>query len=71
MNQTLNRELEKLDAEIRLAVINGDEIHYAKLNRAKDELTQKIFFAESRQLKTDIENLETDRSFGLSMRISS
>jgi chromosome segregation ATPase len=63
----LNRELEKLESDIRAAVASGDEFLYSKLNRAKDELNQKIWFAESRQMKADIETLQTDRSFGLSV----
>lgn len=68
MSITLNRELEKLESDIRAAVVGGDEFLYSKLNRAKDELTQKIFFAESRNLKLELEALETDRTFNLSVR---
>lgn len=64
----LQLEKEKLDNEIRAAVTSGDEFLYSKLNRAKDELNQKIFFAENRRLKADIEALESERSFGLSLR---
>ena len=64
----LQRQLEKLESDIRQSVIDTDEFLFAKLNRAKDELTQKIFFAESRNLKSEIENLETDRTFQLSLR---
>ncbi len=63
----LNRQLEKLESDIKQSVMDADEFLFAKLNRAKDELTQKMFFAESRQLKADIETLQTDRSFGLSV----
>jgi chromosome segregation ATPase len=67
MNETLNRELNKIDADIRQAVIDADEFLYSKLNRARDENLSKQFFAETRKLKSDIENLESERSFGLSV----
>jgi predicted nucleic acid-binding Zn-ribbon protein len=67
MNE-LNRQLEKLEIDIRAAVVSGDEFLYSKLNRAKDELLQKIWFAESRNLKSEIETLETDRNFAISVR---
>ena len=67
MSITLNRDLEKLELEIRDSVASGDEFLYSKLIRAKDELNQKMWFAESRQLKADIETLQTERSFGLSV----
>ncbi len=67
MNEQLNRELVKIDADIRQAVIDADEFLYSKLNRARDENLSKQFFADTRKLKSDIENLETERSFGLSV----
>ncbi len=67
MNEQLNRELQKIDEGIRAAVLDSDEFLYSKLNRAKDENLSKQFFAETRKLKTDIETLETDRSYGLSV----
>jgi predicted nucleic acid-binding Zn-ribbon protein len=63
----LNRELEKLESDIRQAVIDADEFLYSKLNRARDENLSKQFFADTRKLKADIETLETERSFGLSV----
>ena len=68
MSITLNRDLEKLDADIRQAVIDADEFHFAKLERSKAELQQKIFFAETKQMREELENLESSRSFGLSMK---
>ncbi len=65
MNELLNRELNKIDADIRQAVLDSDEFLYSKLNRAKDENLQKQFFAETKRLKSELENLETERSFGL------
>lgn len=64
----LNRELEKLESDIRAAVVSGDEFLYSKLNRAKDELTQKMFFAESRNLKSDIEKLSGERQTAIEVR---
>lgn len=57
----LNRELEKLESDIKQSVMDADEFLFAKLNRAKDELLQKLFFAESRNLKSEIENLSSER----------
>jgi predicted nucleic acid-binding Zn-ribbon protein len=67
MNEQLNRELIKIDADIRQAVIDADEFLYSKLNRVRDENLSKQFFADTRKLKADIETLETERSFGLSV----
>ena len=64
----LELELDKLDEKIKQSIIDTDEFLFAKLSRAKDELNQKIFFAESRRLKSDIENLETERACNLSIR---
>ena len=68
MSITLNRELEKLESDIRSAVVSGDEFLYSKLNRAKDELQQKIFFAESRNLKSEIERLSSERQAAIEVR---
>jgi predicted nucleic acid-binding Zn-ribbon protein len=67
MSETLQRELNKIDADIRQAVIDADEFLYSKLNRVRDENLSKQFFADTRKLKADIETLETERSFGLSV----
>lgn len=67
MNEQLNRELQKIDEDIRAAVLDSDEFLYSKLSRARDENLSKQFFAETRKLKSDIENLESERSFGLSV----
>ncbi len=68
MNITLNRELEKLESDIRQSVVDSDEFLYSKLNRAKDELTQKIWFAESRNLKSEIELLTGERQTAIEVR---
>jgi uncharacterized coiled-coil protein SlyX len=67
MNEILNRELNKIDADIRQAVIDADEFLYSKLNRARDENLSRQFFQTTKQIKSDIENLESERSFGLSV----
>ncbi len=67
MNETLNRELVKIDADIRQAVLDADEFLYSKLNRARDENLSRQFFQTTKQIKSDIENLESDRTFGLSV----
>jgi chromosome segregation ATPase len=67
MSITLNRELEKLESDIRQAVIDADEFLYSKLNRARDENLSRQFFQTTKQIKSDIETLETERSFGLSV----
>ena len=68
MNITLNRELEKLESDIRSAVVAGDEFLYSKLNRAKDELNQKIFFAETKNLKSEIQTLMESRQTAIEVR---
>ncbi len=68
MNETLNRELNKIDADIRQAVIDADEFLYSKLNRARDENLSKQFFAETRKLKADIENLSKERQAAIEVR---
>jgi chromosome segregation ATPase len=67
MSITLNRELEKLESDIRQAVIDADEFLYSKLSRARDENLSRQFFQTTKQIKSDIETLETERSFGLSV----
>jgi predicted nucleic acid-binding Zn-ribbon protein len=67
MNEQLNRELQKIDEDIRAAVLDSDEFLYSKLNRARDENLSKQFFAETRKLKSDIETVESERSFGLAV----
>jgi predicted nucleic acid-binding Zn-ribbon protein len=68
MNEQLNRELIKIDADIRQAVIDADEFLYSKLNRARDENLSKQFFAETRKLKSDIENLSKERQAAIEVR---
>ncbi len=68
MNETLNREIVKIDADIRQAVIDADEFLYSKLNRARDENLSKQFFAETRKLKSDIENLSKERQAAIEVR---
>ena len=68
MSITLNRDLEKLESDIRAAVVSGDEFLYSKLNRAKDELNQKIFFAESRNLKAEIQTLMESKQTAVEVR---
>jgi predicted nucleic acid-binding Zn-ribbon protein len=68
MNEQLNRELVKIDADIRQAVIDADEFLYSKLNRARDENLSKQFFAETRKLKADIENLSKERQAAIEVR---
>lgn len=64
----LNRQLEKLEIDIRAAVVSGDEFLYSKLERSKAELQQKIFFAESRNLKSEIETLTASRQTAIAVR---
>jgi predicted nucleic acid-binding Zn-ribbon protein len=67
MNEQLNSELTKIDAGIRQAVLDADEFLYSKLNRARDENLSRQFFQTTKAMKADIENLESERSFGLSV----
>ncbi len=68
MNETLNRELIKIDEGIRQAVIDADEFLYSKLNRARDENLSKQFFADTRQLKSEIQTLTEERQNALAVR---
>ncbi len=68
MSITLNRELEKLESDIRAAVVASDEFQYQELLKRKAETQDKLFFAESKAMKSELENLESERSFGLSVR---
>jgi predicted nucleic acid-binding Zn-ribbon protein len=68
MNETLNRELIKIDADIRQAVIDADEFLYSKLNRARDENLSKQFFADTRQLKAEIQTLTEERQTAIEVR---
>ena len=64
----LNRQLEKLESDIKQSVMDSDEFLFAKLNRLKSELQQKIFFAESRNLKSEIETLTGERQTAIEVR---
>ncbi len=68
MNEQLNRELIKIDADIRQAVIDADEFLYSKLNRARDENLSKQFFADTRQLKSEIQTLTEERQTAIEVR---
>jgi uncharacterized protein (DUF3084 family) len=68
MNEFLNRELNKIDADIRQAVLDSDEFLYSKLNRAKEENLQKQFFAETKSLRAEIVTLSESRQTALSVR---
>jgi predicted nucleic acid-binding Zn-ribbon protein len=68
MNEQLNRELVKIDADIRQAVIDADEFLYSKLNRARDENLSKQFFADTRKLKSEIQTLTEDRQTAIDVR---
>jgi chromosome segregation ATPase len=68
MNEQLNRELNKIDENIRQAVIDADEFLYSKLNRAKEENLQKQFFAETKSLRAELETLSESRQSALAVR---
>ena len=68
MSITLNRELETIESDIKQAIIDGESFQYQKLLKMKAETTDKLFFAETKQMREDLENLESSRSFGLSMK---
>ncbi len=67
MSETLQRELSKIDADIRQAVIDADEFLYSKLSRARDENLSRQFFQTTKAMRAEIENLESERSFGLAV----
>jgi uncharacterized protein (DUF3084 family) len=68
MNEQLNRELNKIDSDIRQAVLDADEFLYSKLNRAREENLQKQFFAETKRLKSELGTLSESRQTALSVR---
>jgi uncharacterized protein (DUF3084 family) len=68
MNEQLNRELVKIDADIRQAVIDADEFLYSKLNRARDENLSKQFFQTTKNLRSEIETLTAERQNALAVR---
>lgn len=65
---SLEIELKNLENSIRDAIVGGEEFEYHKLLRAKTETESRIFFQKTAQLKSEIENLQSERSFGLSVR---
>ncbi len=67
MSYELNKQLADIETSIRDAILSGDNFQYQKLLRMKAENLDSQFFAETKNLKSEIENLETDRSFGLSV----
>jgi len=68
MNEQLNRELVKIDADIRQAVIDADEFLYSKLNRARDENLSRQFFQTTKNLRAEIETLTAERQNALAVR---
>jgi predicted nucleic acid-binding Zn-ribbon protein len=68
MNETLNRELVKIDADIRQAVIDADEFLYSKLNRARDENLSRQFFQMTKNLRAEIQTLTEDRQTAIEVR---
>jgi predicted nucleic acid-binding Zn-ribbon protein len=68
MNEQLNRELIKIDADIRQAVIDADEFLYSKLNRARDENLSRQFFQTTKNLRAEIQTLTEDRQTAIEVR---
>jgi predicted nucleic acid-binding Zn-ribbon protein len=68
MNETLNRELNKIDEGIRQAVLDADEFLYSKLNRARDENLSKQFFQTTKNLRAEIQTLTEDRQTAIEVR---
>jgi chromosome segregation ATPase len=68
MNEQLNRELQKIDADIRQAVIDADEFLYSKLSRARDENLSRQFFQTTKNLRSEIETLTAERQNALAVR---
>jgi predicted nucleic acid-binding Zn-ribbon protein len=67
MSYELNKQLADIETSIRDAILSGDNFQYQKLLRMKAENLDSQFFAETKNLKSDIENLQSERSFGLSV----
>lgn len=57
----LELELEKIENDIRAAVVSGDEFQYHKLLRAKTETESKLFFRRQSAMKAEIETLKSER----------
>jgi predicted nucleic acid-binding Zn-ribbon protein len=68
MNEQLNRELVKIDADIRQAVIDADEFLYSKLNRARDENLSRQFFQTTKNLRAEIQTLTEERQTAIEVR---
>jgi hypothetical protein len=68
MNETLNRELIKIDEGIRQAVIDADEFLYSKLNRARDENLSRQFFQTTKNLRAEIQTLTEERQTAIEVR---
>ena len=68
MSITLQRELEQIEADIKSSIIDGDNFSYSKHLRRKQETQDKLFFAETKAMREELENLESSRAFGLSMK---
>jgi chromosome segregation ATPase len=68
MNEQLNRELNKIDENIRQAVIDADEFLFNKLNRARDENLSKQFFQTTKNLQAEIQTLSESRQTALAVR---
>ncbi len=68
MNEQLNRELQKIDEDIRAAVLDSDEFLYSKLSRARDENLSRQFFQTTKNLRSEIETLTAERQNALAVR---
>jgi chromosome segregation ATPase len=68
MNEQLNRELNKIDENIRQAVIDADEFLFNKLNRARDENLSKQFFQTTKNLQAELGTLSESRQTALAVR---
>ena len=68
MSYQLEKDLLDIETSIREAILSGDNFQYQKLLRMKAENLNSQFFNETKKLKADIENLESERSLALSVR---
>jgi hypothetical protein len=68
MSEQLNRELNKIDENIRQAVIDADEFLFNKLNRAREENLSKQFFQTTKSLRAEIVTLSESRQTALAVR---
>lgn len=70
MSYELTKELSDIETQIRDAILSGDNFRYQKLLRMKSENLDSQFFAETKNLRSEIESLTESRAAAVSERES-